>query len=78
MKLNHRPARVRRAREAAGLTRTQLAEKLSCSLSLVSEIESGSRNASPDRLERMAEVLEVPLEKLASTAYLRKAEEEAA
>lgn len=74
-KLNHRPARVTRAREAAGLTRTQLAEKLSCSLSLVSEIESGTRNALPDRLELMAEVLEVPVEKIASAEYLRKAGE---
>jgi len=75
MKLNHRPARVTRAREAAGLTKTQLAEKLACSLSLVSEIEGGSRNASPARLELMAVVLEVPIEKLASAEYLRRTEE---
>ena len=73
-KLNHRPARVQKAREAAGLTKTQLAEQLSCSLSLISEIESGTRNALPERLELMAEVLGVDLEKLASAEYLRKTE----
>lgn len=72
MKLNQHPTRVTRAREAAKLSKTQLAAKLSCSLSLISEIESGSRNANPQRLQDMAEVLGVPLERIASAEYLRR------
>ncbi|WP_433701837.1 helix-turn-helix domain-containing protein [Nocardiopsis sp. CA-288880] len=77
MKLNHRPSRVTEARTAAKLTKTELSEKLRCSLSLVSEIESGSRNASPQRLERMAEVLGVEISYLASDAYLAEPEDAA-
>lgn len=72
MKLNHRPRRVSKAREAAQLTKTQLAAEVSCSLSLISEIEGGTRNASPARLERLSEVLKVPLEYLASSEYLKR------
>lgn len=59
-KLNHSPSKLRRAREKAGMTRTALAERVGCSLSLISEYESGSRNARDERLQSIAEVLGCP------------------
>jgi transcriptional regulator with XRE-family HTH domain len=53
----HDPEAVTKARTDAGLTKTALAKELGCSLSLVSEIESGTRNARLPLLERMAELL---------------------
>ncbi|GAB3213285.1 hypothetical protein GCM10027294_43420 [Marinactinospora endophytica] len=64
--MNHSPHAVTRAREAAGLTKTDFAQLLGCSLSLVSEMESGTRNASRERLARMADVLGVPTNTLTS------------
>ena len=55
--LDHVPLAVTRARENAGLTRTQLAAATGVSLSLISEIEHGSRNARPPLIEAMAGVL---------------------
>lgn len=55
-KFNHDPRAVTKHRTDAGLTKTALAERLECSLSLVSEIESGTRNARPQLLARMAEI----------------------
>lgn len=59
--LNHEPAAVTYARNKAGLTMTALAEALEVSLSLISEIESGTRNAKPALLREMAEVLNCPV-----------------
>ena len=70
LKNRHRPARVTAARLRAGLTKTQLAEKLSCSLSLISEIESGRKDVTPTRLKGLAEALEVEISYLASPEYL--------
>lgn len=69
--LNHDPRAITRHRENAGLTRTALAEKIGCSLSLVSEIESGTRNARDYLLERMADVFGCPVSRLQS-AYRRQ------
>lgn len=55
--LNHKPAAVRRARERLGLTRTEVANQLEVSLSLICEIEKGTRNATPAMVLRLAEVL---------------------
>ncbi|MEU0493543.1 helix-turn-helix transcriptional regulator [Nocardiopsis sp. NPDC006139] len=57
---DHDPAAVKRARELAGLTKTQVARALEVSVSLISEIESGSRNATPANLNRLSEVLGCP------------------
>jgi transcriptional regulator with XRE-family HTH domain len=54
---NHDPEAVTKARADAGWSKTKLANELGCSLSLVSEIESGTRNAQMPLLERMAELL---------------------
>jgi transcriptional regulator with XRE-family HTH domain len=45
----------------AGLTRTALAERIGKSLSLVSEIEAGTRNATPEVMRLMAEALNCPI-----------------
>jgi len=61
---NHDPDAFTKAREAAGLTMTALARELGCSLSLISEIEGGTRNCRRSLLERAAKVLGVPVAQL--------------
>jgi transcriptional regulator with XRE-family HTH domain len=58
--LDHDPQAVKEARELRGMTRTEVAEKLGVSLSLISEIEKGTRNAGPAMTKRLAGVLRVP------------------
>jgi transcriptional regulator with XRE-family HTH domain len=58
--LDHEPAAVTYARKQAGLTKTQLAHACGVSLSLISEIEGGTRNATPAMLNRLAEALNCP------------------
>jgi len=58
--LDHEPAAVTYAREQAGLTKTALAERCEVSVSLISEIESGTRNATPAMLNKLAEALNCP------------------
>lgn len=58
--LDHEPAAVVYARENAGLTRTALAEQCGVSLSLISEIERGNRNATPAMLNKLANALNCP------------------
>jgi transcriptional regulator with XRE-family HTH domain len=58
--LDHEPKAVTYAREQAGLTKTQLAKACGVSLSLMSEIEGGTRNATPDMLNKLAEALNCP------------------
>lgn len=62
--LDHDPAAVTRAREAAGLTRAYVAKQLGVSAGLVSEIEKGTRNATPARIEQMAAILGVPADQI--------------
>ena len=59
--LDHEPAAVTWARERSGLTKTQLAERAGVSLSLISEIEKGTRNATPPLLLKIAEALNCPV-----------------
>jgi transcriptional regulator with XRE-family HTH domain len=59
--LNHEPAAVTWAREKSGLTRQQVAEQLECAPSLITEIEQGTRNLTPARLIRLAEILNCPV-----------------
>ena len=58
--LDHEPAAVTYAREQAGLTKTALAGRCEVSVSLISEIESGTRNATPTMLNKLAAVLNCP------------------
>jgi transcriptional regulator with XRE-family HTH domain len=57
--LDHEPGAVTWARTQAGLTKTQLAAATGVSLSLISEIEHGTRNAQQPLIESMAQVLGV-------------------
>ena len=58
--LDHEPAAVAYAREQAGLTKTQLAHMCGVAVSLTSEIESGSRNATPTMLNKLSRALNCP------------------
>lgn len=58
--LDHEPEAVTYAREQAGLTKTQLADACKVSLSLISEIEAGTRNATPTMLNKLAKALNCP------------------
>lgn len=58
--LDHEPAAVTYAREQAGLTKTQLAQMCGVVVSLISEIEGGTRNATPAMLNKLARALNCP------------------
>lgn len=75
---NHSPKRVKQARTRAGMTQTQLAEQVGCAISLISEIESGTRNCTPDRLDAIARVLGVRTTSLASDHYQPRRSQEPA
>lgn len=59
--LNQEPKAVTYAREKAGLSKRQLAEMVGISEQLMGEIESGWRNATPDKLLKIAEACNCPL-----------------
>jgi transcriptional regulator with XRE-family HTH domain len=58
--LDHEPESVTYAREQAGLTKTRLGLLCGVSVSLISEIESGTRNATPTMLNKLAAALDCP------------------
>jgi transcriptional regulator with XRE-family HTH domain len=58
--LNHEPEAVTYAREQAGFTKTELAGRLGVALSLISQIESGKRNATSFMLNELARELNCP------------------
>jgi transcriptional regulator with XRE-family HTH domain len=62
--LHHDPESVTWAREQLGLTMTELADKVGVSLSLISEIEKGTRNATPKMILRLAGALRTPASEL--------------
>lgn len=59
--LDHEPEAVTWARERSGLSLTQLAARSGIRLSLLSEIEGGTRNATPANLLKIAEALNCPV-----------------
>lgn len=59
-RLHHSPEAVRWAREMAGLTQTQLAERAGLARTLIVEIEGGTRSATPPNLCKIAEALNCP------------------
>lgn len=59
--LDHEPEAVTYAREKAGLTRAALAEACGVSAGLISEIERGTRNATPEMLLKLATALNCPV-----------------
>ena len=58
--LDHEPEAVTYARVQAGLTKTQLAAACRVSVSLISEIEAGTRNATPAMIIKLAKALNCP------------------
>ena len=48
------------ARVQAGLTKTQVAKACRVSVSLISEIEAGTRNATPAMIIKLAKALNCP------------------
>lgn len=59
--LAHMGKRIRTARKAAGLTQTELAEKLGLSYIAVNHYEKGIRGIHVSDLPLLAEVLQVPI-----------------
>lgn len=57
---------VQQRRHEIGLTRRELADRSEVSYPYVSQIETGERDPSLKTLRRLAEVLELPVEQLAS------------
>ena len=57
---DHEPGAITREREKAGLTKSDFARRLGVSLSLISMIEHGTRNAQPELIESMAAIFGCP------------------
>jgi transcriptional regulator with XRE-family HTH domain len=62
--LDHDPKAVTLARRNARLTKTEVARRCGVSLSLISEIEAGTRNATPEKLVLLAQALGCTVEDL--------------
>lgn len=58
--LDHEPQGVAYARRSAGLTQRQLAEMCGVTQPHISEIENGTRNATPAMLNKLAAALNCP------------------
>lgn len=58
--LDHEPKAVIYARDQAGLTQQQLADLCNVSRSLITEIELGTRNATPATIRKLAAALNCP------------------
>ncbi|MFI5629134.1 helix-turn-helix domain-containing protein [Streptomyces sp. NPDC051664] len=59
--MNHAPEAVTFAREKAGLTKRALAQTCGFSEQLLCDIEAGRRNATPEKLLRLATALNCPV-----------------
>lgn len=68
---NFEPERLRVIREARGLTKTELANQLSMSISSLSQYESGKITPSPDSVASLAGALAIPEEFLTSEAPVK-------
>lgn len=53
--LRHLPLKVAEARESVGLSQYRLAKDIGISRSLMSEIEAGTRNATEENLQKIAD-----------------------
>lgn len=58
--LDHEPEAVVYARNQAGLTQTELASRCNVTQGLISEIEAGTRNATPAMIRKLATALNCP------------------
>ncbi|MGI6184359.1 MAG: helix-turn-helix domain-containing protein [Candidatus Fimadaptatus sp.] len=68
--------RVRRARKLAGLTQSELAEKLGISTSFLGHIERGSRKASMDTIVKISNELTVSLDSLLADSLTARSAKE--
>lgn len=59
--LKHEPEALTYARRVAGLTKAELARKVGTAPSLITELEGGTRSATPEMLERLAAALGCPV-----------------
>ncbi len=59
--LDHNPEALQYALDKSGLTQKEFAGAIGKSQSLVSEMLKGTRNARPDLIQRMAQVLNCPV-----------------
>lgn len=59
--LHHEPEAVVWAREKAGLTQTQLGQRIGVGRSVICEYEAGTRSIPPARLREIAVALNCPL-----------------
>lgn len=59
--LDHEPEGCVFARKAAGLTLTEAAKQMDMAVSLLSEIEKGTRNLTPARMQALARVYNCPV-----------------
>lgn len=66
--------RIKTARKRAGMTQQELAEKLQISYMGISQWESGKRNPKKSTLERLAAVLDVPLNYLTGSHFMDEEE----
>ena len=66
---DHEPVAVIYAREKAGLTKADVARELGVTLSLISQIESGKRNATPAMIRRLEQVFNCPVVVLERKRY---------
>jgi transcriptional regulator with XRE-family HTH domain len=58
--LDHEPEAVKYARDKAGLTQQQLADLVGVSRTLITEIENGTRNATPIVIAKLATAMNCP------------------
>ena len=58
--LDHEPEAVAYARRNAGLSQQQLADMCGVTRSLITEIENGTRNATPAMILKLAKALNCP------------------
>ncbi len=64
--------RIRVLRQQAGLTQIELAKRIGCSQSTLSEIETGDADPKQTRLETIARALNVPIYALFADPALQR------
>jgi len=64
--------RIRSLRQRAGLTQIELAQRIGCSQSTLSEIETGEVDPKQTRLETIARALDVPIYQLFADPALER------
>ena len=71
-------ARIRKFRKKRGMTQEQLAEKMEVTFQQVQQYENGATRLNSDRLQKLAEVLKIPVGSLFEDSDERALTEEEA